>query len=100
MVRIDLLETIDNPTSDDIYRALPNAIHFDIPRGEPFLSETHKQLELLQRYVDTGQSKKHYLTLHNKCTTVSQQKWWDLWSNFKEIDMQLSIDGVGDIMNI
>lgn len=90
------LETIDNLTSDDIYRALPNAIHFDIPGGEPFLSETHKQLELLQRYVDTGQSKNITLHYTTNAQLFPEQKWWDLWSNFKEIDMQLSIDGVGD----
>jgi len=89
------IEIIDNLTSDEIYRALPNAIHFDIPGGEPFLSEIQKQLDLLQRYVDNGQSKN--ITLHY--TTNAQvwpnDTWWDLWANFKEIDMQLSIDGVG-----
>lgn len=89
------IETIDNLSSDNIFNALPNAIHFDIPGGEPLLSETEKQLELLQRYVDSGQSKN--ITLHY--TTNAQvwpnDTWWDLWANFKEIDMQLSIDGVG-----
>ena len=35
------------------------------PVVNPLSSETHKQLELLQRYVDTGQSKNitpHYTT--------------------------------------
>jgi len=90
------VETIDNMTSDNIYNVLSNAIHFDIPGGEPFLSEVNKQLELLQRYVDSGQSKN--LTLHY--TTNAQKfpdpKWWSLWKNFKEIDMQLSIDGVNE----
>ena len=88
------VETVDNLTSNEIYNALPNAIHIDIPGGEPFLSETQKQLDLLQRYVDSGQSKN--ITLHY--TTNAQvwpdDRWWDLWQNFKEIDMQLSIDGV------
>jgi len=88
------LQTIDNMTSHDIYNALPNAIHFDIPGGEPFLSEIETQLQLLQRYVDNGTSEK--ISLHY--TTNSQiwpdHRWWELWKNFKEIDIQLSIDGV------
>ena len=90
------VETIDNLTSDDIYSALPNAIHFDIPGGEPFLSETQKQLDLLQRYVDTNQSKNITLHYTTNAQVWPEQKWWDLWQNFKEIDMQLSIDGVDD----
>ena len=90
------VEVINNMTSDDIYRALPNAIHMDIPGGEPFLSEVDKQLELLNRYVDSGQSK--HMTLHYTTNTqvYPDSKWWSLWENFKEIDIQLSIDGVGN----
>jgi len=90
------VEVIYNITSENIYNALPNAIHFDIPGGEPFLSEVDKQLELLQRYVDSGQSKN--ITLHYTTNTqvYPNTKWWSLWENFKEIDIQLSIDGVGN----
>ena len=90
------LEVIDNATSDDIYAALPNAIHLDIPGGEPFLSEVDKQLELLQRYVDSGQSKEMTLHYTTNAQKYPDEKWWELWSNFKEIDLQLSIDGVND----
>jgi len=90
------LEVIGNATSDDIYNALPNAIHFDIPGGEPFLSEPDKQLELLQRYVDTGQSKEMTLHYTTNAQRYPDDSWWELWSNFKEIDLQLSIDGVND----
>jgi len=88
---------VDKLSSDasEIYDAMPNIIHLDIPGGEPFLSEIKKQKRLLQRYIDSGQSKD--ITLHY--TTNGQifpgQEWWNLWQNFKEIDMQLSIDGVG-----
>lgn len=90
------LEVIDNATSDDIYNALPHAIHLDIPGGEPFLSQIDKQLELLQRYVDTGQSKEMILHYTTNAQKYPDEKWWELWSNFKEIDLQLSIDGVND----
>jgi len=90
------VETIDNVSADNIYNAMPNLIHFDIPGGEPLLSEPEKQKALLQRYIDSGQS--HEMTLHY--TTNAQlypdATWFELWSHFDEIDMQLSIDGVGD----
>ena len=88
------LEFINNVTSENIYNALPNAIHFDIPGGEPFLSEVDKQLALLQRYVDTGQSREMTLHYTTNAQKYPDEKWWDLWSNFKEIDLQLSIDGI------
>ena len=89
------IEVIDNMTSNDIYSVLPNAIHFDIPGGEPFLSEINKQLDLLKRYVESGQSQ--HMTLHytTNAQVFPDEKWWNLWSHFKEIDLQLSIDGVG-----
>jgi len=88
------VETIDNMTSNDIYEVLPNAIHFDIPGGEPFLSEVDKQLQLLQRYVDNGKSKNISLHYTTNAQIYPDTKWWELWQNFKEIDIQLSIDGI------
>jgi radical SAM protein with 4Fe4S-binding SPASM domain len=90
------LEVINNTTSENIYSALPNAIHFDIPGGEPFLSEVDKQRELLQRYVDTGQSSNMTLHYTTNAQRYPDSSWFDLWDNFAEIDMQLSVDGVGD----
>lgn len=90
------VETIDKLTSDDIYNAVPNAIHIDIPGGEPFLSEIQKQLDLLTRYIDSGQSKKMTLHYTTNVQVWPAEEWWNLWQNFKEIDMQLSIDGVND----
>jgi MoaA/NifB/PqqE/SkfB family radical SAM enzyme len=88
------VETI-SAGANEIYNAMSNVIHFDIPGGEPLLSEISKQKTLLQKYVDSGQSK--YITLHY--TTNAQlfpsNDWWKLWHNFAEVDIQLSVDGVG-----
>lgn len=90
------VETIDNAQAEDIYSALPNAIHFDIPGGEPFLSEVDKQLELLERYVQSGQAQHMGLHYTTNAQQFPEEQWWKLWSNFREVDIQLSIDGVGD----
>ena len=73
----------------------PNIVHLDIPGGEPFLSGVQEQQQLLKHYVDTGQAK--HITLHytTNATIFPDQTWWELWQHFKEIDLQLSIDGVG-----
>ena len=72
----------------------PNIVHLDIPGGEPFLSGVPEQQQLLQYYVESGQSKNITLHYTTNATLFPDPSWWDLWQHFKEIDLQLSIDGV------
>ena len=90
------IEFIDNITSEHIYSAMPNIIHFDIPGGEPFLSEVDKQKSLLNKYIKSGQSKNITIHYTTNVQVYPDQDWWDLWKHFKEIDIQLSIDGIGE----
>jgi radical SAM protein with 4Fe4S-binding SPASM domain len=74
----------------------PNLIHLDIHGGEPFLSNISQHLELLDYYIKNDQAKN--ITIHY---TTNGQIWPDntfisKWSKFKHIDLQISIDGVGD----
>lgn len=73
----------------------PSIIHLDIPGGEPLLSGVPQQQELLQQFIDQGRA--HEICLHytTNVTVWPDQTWWDLWGHFQEIDMQLSVDGVG-----
>jgi len=80
---------------EDFIAQCDNLIHLDIPGGEPFLSGVGQQQELLDFYIQSGQAKNisiHYTTNVSK---FPDQSWWDRWQYFNEIDMQLSIDGVG-----
>jgi len=88
------IETISTE-ADEIYNAMPNVIHFDIPGGEPLLSEVQKQKALLSRYIKSGQSKNITLHYTTNAQLFPNNEWWDIWSHFKEVDMQLSIDGIG-----
>lgn len=74
----------------------PGVIHLDIPGGEPFLSGVQEQKRLLNHYVTTGQAK--YISLHytTNVTLFPDQEWWDIWKHFQNVDIQLSIDGVGN----
>jgi radical SAM protein with 4Fe4S-binding SPASM domain len=73
----------------------PNVIHLDIPGGEPFLSGVNEQKQLLEHYIQTGQAKNISIHYTTNVTIYPDSEWWKLWQHFKEIDMQLSLDGVG-----
>lgn len=79
----------------DLIARAPDLIHLDIPGGEPFLSGVPEQQDLLTRYVQSGQATKISLHYTTNCTTWPDQSWWDLWQHFREIDLQISVDGVG-----
>jgi MoaA/NifB/PqqE/SkfB family radical SAM enzyme len=81
---------------DKFVELAPELIHLDIPGGEPFLSGIREQLQLLQHYVDSDKAKDIVLHYTTNATVFPDQRWWQLWQHFKEIDIQLSIDGVGD----
>jgi radical SAM protein with 4Fe4S-binding SPASM domain len=84
------LETVTNLA--DVY--FPNLIHIDIPGGEPFLSEVEKQKDMLQKYVNSGQSKSITLHYTTNAQVFPDNSWWELWKNFKDVEIQLSIDGI------
>lgn len=80
---------------DEFLFYAPTVKHIDVPGGEPFLSGITEQQKLLQHYIDKNLS--HDISLHytTNATIFPDQTWWDLWRHFKEIDIQLSIDGIG-----
>jgi MoaA/NifB/PqqE/SkfB family radical SAM enzyme len=80
----------------DFVNNAPGIIHIDIPGGEPFLSGVPEQKALLNYYVLSGQASNITLHYTTNATVFPDDEWWDLWTHFKEIDMQLSIDGVGN----
>lgn len=77
-------------------KKVPDLIHLDIPGGEPFLSGVDEQKKLLDFYIESGKAKDITLHYTTNVTTFPDQSWWSRWQHFQEIDIQLSIDGVGD----
>lgn len=73
----------------------PGIIHLDIPGGEPFLSGVQEQKKLLTHYVQSGQAADISLHYTTNVTVFPDADWWVLWRHFREIDIQLSLDGVG-----
>jgi MoaA/NifB/PqqE/SkfB family radical SAM enzyme len=91
-VDIKSLEYLNDSIVDQLHASMPNVLHIDIPGGEPFLSEPLKQLDFLSRLRERASN----VTLHYTTNTqvMPDERWLAEWSNFKEIDVQLSIDGV------
>lgn len=84
-----------NDFVQDFVKNAPDVIHLDIPGGEPFLSGVPEQKELLRHYVESGKAGEISLHYTTNVSVYPDSDWWELWAHFKEIDMQLSIDGVG-----
>jgi radical SAM protein with 4Fe4S-binding SPASM domain len=81
---------------DNFISYTPNLVHLDVPGGEPFLSGTDEQKKLLQHYIDSGRAADITIHYTTNATIFPDNSWWDLWQQFKEIDLQLSIDGLAD----
>jgi radical SAM protein with 4Fe4S-binding SPASM domain len=73
----------------------PDIVHLDIPGGEPFLSGVPEQKQLLRHYIQTGHAAGITLHYTTNATLWPDHEWWDLWQHFKEVEIQLSIDGIG-----
>lgn len=80
----------------ELVNRAPNLIHIDIPGGEPFLSGVKEQKDLLKYYIENNQSEGISLHYTTNATVFPDDNWWKLWEHFKEVDIQLSIDGVDD----
>jgi len=78
----------------DFISQAPDIVHIDLHGGEPFLSGIPEQQQLLEHYVQSGQAKNITLHYTTNATVYPDDTWWKLWENFKEIDLQLSIDGI------
>lgn len=78
----------------DFVAYAPNIIHFDIPGGEPFLSGIKEQQELLDYYIESGRANEISLHYTTNGIVWPDDFWWKQWKHFKEIDLQISIDGI------
>lgn len=72
----------------------PNLAHIDIHGGEPFLSSTREHHTLLDHYIHTGQSNKISLHYTSNGTIIPGLDFQERWQHYKEIDLQISIDGI------
>lgn len=84
-----------NTFVEEMIQTAPDLIHIDIPGGEPFLSGVDEQQRLLDYYISTKQASNMSLHYTTNVTIFPEESWWSRWKHFAEVDLQLSIDGVG-----
>ena len=79
----------------DIHSFVDSVIHVDIYGGEPFLSGLDQHKDFLRALLPRAKE----ITIHytTNCTIFPDEEFWQLWRQFKKIDMQLSIDGIGTV---
>lgn len=81
---------------DTLISQVPNLVHLDIPGGEPLLAGIAEQKKLLQHYIDSNKASSITLHYTTNATNFPDESWIELWSHFQEVDIQLSIDGIGN----
>lgn len=69
-----------------------NLIHLDIPGGEPFFANKDIHKNFLKSLSCPEKIKIHYTT---NATIFPDNEFWEIWKNFRHVDIQLSIDGIG-----
>jgi radical SAM protein with 4Fe4S-binding SPASM domain len=80
---------------NDIFNHIKDAVHIDIPGGEPLLLELEEHFVFLDRF-DSEQKKKMSLHYTTNGSNFPKQSYLDIWKDFKEIDIQLSLDDVSE----
>lgn len=79
-----LTETVDS---------LDNFVHIDIPGGEPFLSDIDEHISFLNLIKNRSETVSLHYTTNG--TNFPSDTLINLWKNFKQVDIQISIDGIG-----
>jgi radical SAM protein with 4Fe4S-binding SPASM domain len=86
----------DKEIMKSVVEAIKEVERITIVGGEPFLTEIKEHQDFLQHFTDTGQAKKMTLHYTTNGTTFPAPDVLDLLKNFKGVDIQISIDGIGD----
>lgn len=84
----------DQKFMDQIKALCSDIVHVEFPGGEPFLAGVAEHLDFLDFLLtlDVANISLHYIT---NGTIFPKQEFWERWAKFKNVDIQLSIDGIG-----
>jgi len=84
----------DKKFFDDLLQMLDENLHIDLSGGEPLLTGTKEHLYFIKKLAKHGDN----ITLHYTTNTTNypSDELLKLWTNFKKVDIQFSIDGIGD----
>lgn len=85
-----------NPGVDEELTRLSKTVyHIDFPGGEPFYTGREMQMQLLDAIIGAGRSQSVTLHYTTNGTVWPAEEFWERWQHFKEVDIQVSVDGIG-----
>lgn len=79
---------------EDVKQDLAEAEYFEFTGGEPFMIKNH--FKILQYCVDKGYAKNQDIHYNTNGTQLPPQEIFDLWKQFKHVEIAFSIDDVGE----
>jgi len=94
-IKINNLNSVRKDVISDIMQFAPNLVHVDFHGGEPFLSNIDDHLTILDNYINSGNAADISIHYTTNGTLFPDQRFWQRLINFKHVDIQLSIDGIG-----
>lgn len=78
----------------DVWKHTQQAIHFDIPGGEPLLLDIEEHFDLLKKFKENGSAKNISLHYTTNGTNYPKDRHLEIWQAFREVDIQISIDDI------
>ena len=79
---------------EDIKEDLAHAEYFEFTGGEPFMIRNH--FKILEHCVEKGYAKNIDIHYNTNGSQLPQKEIFDLWKNFKRVEIAFSIDDVGE----
>jgi len=76
----------------EIEELLPEIEYMDFTGGEPFLIKKH--FDLLKKCVELDYAKNIELHYNTNGTVLPKEEIFEVWRNFKSVDVMFSIDGI------
>jgi hypothetical protein len=79
---------------DQIFNFGKNLERIEFYGGEPLLDVP--TLSLLERLIESGQSKRITLFYNTNCMVTPSERQYQLWNQFKAVEFNFSIDDIGE----
>jgi MoaA/NifB/PqqE/SkfB family radical SAM enzyme len=79
---------------DDIKSVLADVEYFEFTGGEPFMIQNH--FKILEHCVAEGYAHRQDIHYNTNGTQLPDQRIFDLWKEFKHVEIAFSIDDVGE----
>lgn len=93
-IEIESISDVRQDVISNLTTIAPKLVHIDMHGGEPLLSGITQHQELLDYYINRGQSQNISIHYTTNATLFPDDEWLQRWKHFAEVDLQLSIDGI------